>query len=284
MDGTAVIGRAVLRLALAAALAGTTAVAQAAPRIASINVCTDQLLMALADPAQIAGLSPYARDPASSWMAERAKAFRRLSGEAEDVLALRVDAVAAAPFTRRATRAMLARQGVRVVEFPVAQSPEGVRDNLRLMGELTGHPDRAAAEIARFNAALARVRTAAAGPRLRVLAVSRRGWITGRHSLLGALLDAAGLANAADDLGIAAGGLQPLEAIVRLKPDLIVVSDDRDLATDQGQAFVLHPALRQLYPPDRRIVIPDRLTVCDGPMLTEALDRLGAALARLPRR
>src|SRR5690606_558659 len=112
MDGTAVIGRAVLRLALAAALAGTTAVAQAAPRIASINVCTDQLLMALADPAQIAGLSPYARDPASSWMAERAKAFRRLSGEAEDVLALRVDAVAAAPFTRRATRAMLARQGV----------------------------------------------------------------------------------------------------------------------------------------------------------------------------
>lgn len=284
MDGTAVIGRAVLRLALAAALAGTTAVAQAAPRIASINVCTDQLLMALADPAQIAGLSPYARDPASSWMAERAKAFRRLSGEAEDVLALRVDAVAAAPFTRRATRAMLARQGVRVVEFPVAQSPKGVRDNLRLMGELTGHPDRAAAEIARFNAALARVRTAAAGPRLRVLAVSRRGWITGRHSLLGALLDAARLANAADDLGIAAGGLEPLEAIVRLKPDLIVVSDDRDLATDQGQAFVLHPALERLYPPDRRIVIPDRLTVCDGPMLTEALDRLGAALARLPRR
>ncbi len=275
------IVRAALRLALAAALAGTAVVAQAAPRIASINVCTDQLLMALADPAQIVGLSPYARDPASSWMAERAKNFRRLSGEAEDVLALHVDAVVAAPFTRRATREMLKRQGVRVVEFPVAQSLDDVRANLRLMGDLAGHPERAAAEIARFEAALARVRNAAAGRRLRVLAVSRRGWVTGRHSLLGALLDAAGLANAADELGIAAGGFQPLEAIVRLKPDLLVVSDDRDLAVDQGQAFVLHPALERLYPSDRRIVIPDRLTVCDGPMLTEALDRLGAALAQL---
>ena len=33
------------------------------PRIASINVCTDQLLLTLADPEQILGLSPYSRDP-----------------------------------------------------------------------------------------------------------------------------------------------------------------------------------------------------------------------------
>src|SRR6201999_378458 len=53
------------------------ATAQAAelPRIASINVCTDQLLMALADPAQILGLSPYARDPALSWDAAKAGRF-----------------------------------------------------------------------------------------------------------------------------------------------------------------------------------------------------------------
>jgi iron complex transport system substrate-binding protein len=278
-----VIRRVVLQLAFAAATAGAAVPVQAAPRIASINVCTDQLVMALADPAQIAGLSPYARDPESSWLAERAKAFRRLSGEAEDVLMLRPDVVVAAPFTRRATRAMLKRQAVRVVEFPVAQSLDDVRNNLRLMGEVAGHPERASAEIARFDAALQRARAAAARQPLRVLAVSRRGWITGQHSLLGALLAAVGLDNVADQLGVAAGGYQPLEAIIRLKPDVIVVSDEGRAAEDQGQAFVLHPALERLYPPDKRIVIPDRLTVCDGPSLTEALDRLSMALARSGR-
>ena len=39
------------------------------PRVASINVCTDQLLLALADPEQILGLSPYSRDAARSWAA-----------------------------------------------------------------------------------------------------------------------------------------------------------------------------------------------------------------------
>ena len=126
-----------LRLALAAGLVAlATTMAQAAPRVASINVCTDQLLMALADPAQIVGLSPYSRDPASSAMAERAENFHRLSGGAEDVLALHPDVVVAAPFTRRATREMLKRQGLRVVEFPVAQSLADVRSNLRRMGEI----------------------------------------------------------------------------------------------------------------------------------------------------
>ena len=55
------------------------------------------------------------------------------------------------------------------------------------------------------------------------------------------------------------------------------------MAEDQGRALLLHPALQTLYPPARRIVIPERLTVCGGPMLVEALDRLAAEIARVGR-
>lgn len=269
-------------LVLAAALVVSGAMnAQAAPRIASINVCTDQLLLTLADPDQIAGLSPYARDPASSWLAERARNFRRLSGEAEDVLMLKPDVVVAGAFSRRATREMLTQMGQRVVEFDVAQSLDDVRRNIRLMGDLVGHPERASAEIARFDDAITRARAAAARHPLRVLAVSRRGWITGQHSLLGALLQAVGLTNIAGELGVAAGGFQPLETVIKLRPDLLVVSEEGDIAVDQGQAFLLHPALEKLYPLHKRIAIPDVLTVCDGPSLTAALDRLTADLTRI---
>jgi iron complex transport system substrate-binding protein len=77
------------------------------PRFASINLCTDQLLMTLVDPGQILGLSPYARNSARSWEVAKASQFPRLSGEAEDVLVQKPDIVVAGRYTKRATRELL---------------------------------------------------------------------------------------------------------------------------------------------------------------------------------
>ncbi len=251
------------------------------PRIASINVCTDQLLLALADPQQILGLSPYSRDAVRSWSASEAAKFPKLSGEAEDVLILKPDVVVAGRFTKRATRELLKQKGLRVVEFDAARSFDDVRSQIRRMGEIVGHPDRAAAEVARLDAAVARMRAQVKGQPYKVLAVSRRGWVSGSDSLTSAMLAEVGLSNAASAFGLRLGGFAPLEAIIQLKPDLLLLSDSGDVAEDQGKAFLLHPALEKLYPPEKRIVVSERLTVCGGPMLVEALDRLAAELARL---
>lgn len=251
------------------------------PRFASINLCTDQLLLALADPEQILGLSPYARDPARSWDVAKAMQFPLLSGEAEDVLVLKPDIVVAGRYTKRATRELLKEQALRVVEFDPARSLDDVKKQLRQMGDLTKHPDRAAGVIKRLDAAIARVRGVASRKPYRVLAVSRRGWVSGGESLTTSLLAVAGLANAGGELGLKAGGYASLEAIVALKPDFILVSDQGDFAEDEGRAFLLHPALERFYPTAKRIVIPERLTVCGGPMLAEALDRLASELERV---
>jgi iron complex transport system substrate-binding protein len=253
------------------------------PRIASINLCTDQLLVTLADPPQILGLSPYSRDPARSWAAAEASSFPRLSGTAEDVLMLKPDAVVAGRFTKLATRELLKDKGLRVVEFGPARSLDDAKKQIRLMGEVTRHPDRAQAQIDRLDAAIAHVHQLAARKPYRVLAISRRGWVAGSDSLTNSLLANAGLANAAGDLGIKSGGFASLESIINLKPDLIWVSDDSGFAEDEGSALLLHPALERFYPASKRIVIPERLTVCGGPMLSEAMDRLASELARVDR-
>jgi iron complex transport system substrate-binding protein len=268
---------------LAALSSGATAKAATGPRVASINVCTDQLVLALADAEQIVGLSPFSRDAARSWRAQDAGRFRRLSGDAEDVLMLKPDLVVAGSFTKRATRELLKDKGVRVAGFDVAQSIDDVRDQMRRMGDLVAQPARAAAEIARLDTALERARTAAERTRYRVLPLARRGWVSGGDSLMGSLLSATGLANAADQLGVRSGGFASLEMIVRARPDFIVVADNSPFVEDQGHAFLLHPALEALYPPHRRIVVPERLTVCGGPMLVEALDRLTAEIERVTR-
>jgi iron complex transport system substrate-binding protein len=227
------------------------------------------------------GLSPYSRDPVRSWAAATASRFPRLSGTAEDVLMLQPDVVVAGRFTKLATRQLLKDKGIRVVEFDAARSLDDVKRQIRLMGDVTQHPDRASAEIGRLDAAIAQARQVAARRPYRVLALSRRGWVSGGDSLTASLLVTAGLSNAASDLGLKSGGFASLEAIVSLKPDFIMVSEDSGTAEDEGSAFLLHPALERFYPASRRIVIPERLTVCGGPMLSEALDRLASELERV---
>ena len=191
--------RRLLRSIAAAALLMPAAPSLAAsPRIVSMNVCTDQLLLALADPGQILGLSRFSRDARQGWVGEGA-------------------------------------------------------------------------------------RQAASGRHFRVLPLSRRGWVPGRDSFVGAILAEAGLANAAGDLGVDFGGFASLEAIVSVKPDFLVVSDAGDRAEDDGRAFLLHPALERFYPRAKRIVIPERMTECGGVLLADALNALTAELKRVGR-
>jgi len=259
------------------------ALAAGLPRIASMNVCTDQLLMALADPEQILGLSRYSRDAWQSFAADDARRYPVLSGGAEDVLVLRPDIVVASLFDKRSTRELLREKGLRLAEFALPRNLDEVKAQIREMGEIAGHADRATAEIARLDAAIGRARRAVTDKHYRVLPLSRRGWVSGSDSLVSSLLTETGLFNAAGDLGIGMGGFASLEAIVNLKPDFILVSEAGDRAEDDGRAFLLHPALERFYPPAKRIVIPERLTVCGGVMLAEALDVLVAELKRVER-
>jgi iron complex transport system substrate-binding protein len=270
-------------VAMLGGLSFAPAFAVGLPRIASMNVCTDQLLLTLADPGQILGLSRYSREKFQSWAADDARRYRILSGGAEDILVLHPDVVVASLFDKRSTRELLKQQGLHLAEFSVPRNLDEAKAQIRRMGDITGHPDRATAEIARLDAAIARARQAVADKRYTVLPLSRRGWVSGSDSLVSSLLAETGLFNAAGDLGVSFGGYASLEAIVSLKPDFIVVSDAGDYAEDDGSAFLLHPALERFYPPQKRIVIPEQLTVCGGVMLADALDVLVKELKRVER-
>ena len=251
------------------------------PRVVSINLCADQLLVPLADPGQILGLSPYARDPLRSGVAAGAERFPSLAGSAEEVLALRPDLVLAGRFTKRATRELLRSHGVRLVELDAVRSLDEAKAQLRQVAGLLGHPERADAAITRIDIATERARAAAA-THLSVLPLQRRGWVAGGGTLLGSMLQVTGLTPAVNGRGL--GRFATLEEIVALKPDLLIVSEAGERAEDQGAALLLHPALARLYPPERRIVLPDSLNLfCGGPRLGEALDTLTAEIGRATR-
>ncbi|WP_244070131.1 ABC transporter substrate-binding protein [Bradyrhizobium sp. Ce-3] len=270
-------------VAAAAWLMSCAGVAAAGPRIVSMNVCSDQLVLSLADPDQILGLSRFSRDAWQSWAAEKARSYPLLSGGAEDVLLLKPDIVVVSLFDKRATRDLLKANGLHLVEFTVPRTLDEVKRQILAMGDVLQHPDRAEVEIARLDAAIARARAVAGVHHYRVLPLERRGFVSGDQSLINSLLAATGLTNAAGELGLGAGGFASLEAIVKLRPDFILVSEAGDRAEDEGRAFLLHPALERFYPQQKRLVLPERLTVCGGVMLADALDRLTEELKRVAR-
>jgi len=268
-------------LALLALLPATFAAAAPPERIVSINLCTDALLLALANPSQIVDLSPYATDPTLSYLATSAAVFRHDAGDAETVVGLDPDLVLAGRFTKLATRDMLTRLGYRVVLLDAPRSIAQSVDQIREVADLVGYPARADSLIANIDAA--RQRAAAEAPPSHPTAAvyQRRGYVTGADTLTGELMGIAGFTNAGGTLAGQTGGFVPLEKLVEDRPDYLIVASVDPPAEDQGSALLAHPALKRLYPPARRIVLPQRLTVCGGPSLPAALDRLAEEARRV---
>jgi iron complex transport system substrate-binding protein len=269
-----------LALLCAFAAAGSPVSADAPRRVVSFNVCADQLVVALADPGQIAGLSPYASDPTLSAVAEAARAFRRVPWQAESVVPLDPDLVLVGGRDRAVTQRMLTALGFRVVAIELVGTIAAARDQIREVAALLGQPARGGSLLARLETSRARLAAAPRPPASTALLVGHGGYSEGAASLAAALIAEAGLKPPAGaPAGI--GGFVPLESLVVMRPDLLVLHDAISTPRDQGSVYLTHPAVRALYPPSRRIILPGRYTLCGGPALIAGLDHLAEALTRL---
>ncbi len=254
--------------------------ADAPRRVVSFNLCADQLVLVLADPEQIAGLSPYAADPALSVVADKARAFRRLDWQAESAIPLNPDLVLIGSWDRPATQRMLERLGYRVERLDlVADLADAIRE-IRAVAALLGHPERGERLIAALDAARQRLAAAAPRPGTTALVIERGGFTAGPATLAATLLRGAEL-QPPKDAPSGYGGFLPLEKLLMLKPDLIFLKDPPRAPTDQGALYFSHPALEALYPPQRRIALPTRFTMCGGPALIAGFDYLAEAMKAL---
>lgn len=260
------------------------AVAGKAPkRVVSINACTDQLVFALADRAQISALTNYGGNPAFSLHPEKIEksGIKLIRGAAEEVMKLQPDLVLAGRFTRAATRQRLKDFGIRLETFAPAASIEDAKRDIRRVGTLLGQRKRADVLIAAIDTAFDKAREGIGHRGLRLLQIHRQAYISGEGTLFDDILDKLGLANAGREFGIRGARRSSLEAVLKLRPDVLIMLDKFERAEDQGAALLSHPALKSLYPLSRRIVIPGNQTVCGGPSLPLLLHSIANGIAKL---
>ena len=244
-------------------------------RIVSINLCADQLVLALADRAQIAGLTKNATDIEMSGEASKARGIPLLSNSAEQILAIEPDLIVGMPASRSAALRALPRQDYPLLDLATANTLGEIYTSIRETAAAVGHPERGSALIARMQAELAGLPKPGKG---RVAAYyQRRGYMTGTGTLIDELMGRVGLVNLAGKLGKPPLSQLSLEEMVAAKPDFLIVESATDVVTDQGSEMLHHPAIKDIP----RISIPQAWTVCGSPAYAQAARSMTAQIARI---
>lgn len=273
-----------LTLCMVTAAAGGDAVPQ---RVASLNLCTDQLLLLLLPRERIASVTEWAIKPESSYMAAAAVGLPINYGLAEAVLPQRPDLIVAGEYTDHARVAMLRKLGYRVEVTRVPRDLDDARGFILAFGELLGVKARAAALVADMDRRLAAVAARRGRGRgeegrgeARGLAAvySPNGMSAGQGTVMEEILARAGWRNLGSELGLRGYGQLPLEHLLRAQPDLLVLDTTAEPTggTSLAHAYLDHPALSALTRRARKVVLPPPLSVCVGPMTVEAIERLEA--------
>jgi iron complex transport system substrate-binding protein len=250
---------------LSAASLALAAPALAAPaRVASLNLCTDELLLELAAPRQIASVTYLAQQPAETMLWRQARHYRSNDGSLISVAALRPELIVTMGGGGRDRLRIAERLGIRTLDLPFAQNLGDVGENVRRLALALGR-ERAGAALLRRLAGLI-----GNAPRGRRDAI----WLGGGGRTVSASgLEAQWMALAGLRQRAMPGDRVSLETLLVRPPAVLLRSDYRAGQYSAGQRWLSHPAARWARAA-HTIPTDGRRWTCMGPLLIDEIYRL----------
>jgi iron complex transport system substrate-binding protein len=255
----------------AISLALAAAPSPAAPRrVASLNLCTDELVLALAAPGQIVSVTHLAQQEAETPLWRQARRYARNDGSLLSVAALRPDLVVTMGGGARDRLRIAGRLGIRTVDLPFAQRLTDVAESVRRLAVALGR-EREGAVLLRRLAALIR-----SAPRARRDTI----WLGGGGRTVSASgLEAQWMALAGLRQRAMRGDRVSLETLILQPPVVLLRSDYRAGQYSAGQRWLSHPAAHWAGGA-RTIPTDGRRWTCMGPLLIDEIARLRQEAAR----
>jgi iron complex transport system substrate-binding protein len=253
---------------LAISLALAAAPADAAPRrVASLNLCADELVLMLAAPEQIVSVTHLAQQEAETPLWRQAVRYRRNDGSLLSVVALRPDLVVTMGGGGRDRVHIAERLGIPIVDLPFAQSLADVVESIGRVAAALGRPEAGTALLRRMTGVM------------QSMPAARRDtiWLGGGGRTVSAAgLEAQWMALAGMRQRAMQGDRVSLETLLVRPPAILLRSDYRQGQYSSGQRWLAHPLARYAQA-GRTIPTDGRLWTCMGPLLIDEIYRLRGA-------
>ena len=242
-------------------------------RIVSINLCSDEILLRLADPNRIAAVTWHATDPKLSSVVDLAKDLKTTHGTAEEVLILDPDLVLAGWFTTTQTTQLLRKLGYEVYLVRIPKNFEELYEQIREISEKIEEIERGESLIQSMKERLQKLKATHSG-NPSALFYWPGGVAAGYDSMINALIEAAGARNVADKMGLNSNGIITLEKLIVANPEVLIFSNYHIEVPTVGKQMLSHPAIRRGSSSMQQIVLPSQLLSCSSPATVDAAELL----------
>ena len=259
--------RAFVFASILSALLASGAGAAAPRRVASLNLCTDELLLMLAAPGHIASVTHLSQNKAETPLWRLGRQHRKNDGSLLSVVGLAPDLVLTMGGGARDRTRIAQRLGIRTLDLPF---PEGVSDierSISLVGTALGQKARAEALLSEITA-LKRSRPSAP---LDTIWLGGGGRSVAANGLAGEWMLLAGFRQRA-----LRGDRVSLEQMLVSPPHILLRSDYRSGQYSGEQRWLAHPLAKARK--SRTIVTDGRRWTCMGPAMIGEIRRLKQVL------
>ena len=245
--------------------------AQASPRrVASLNLCTDELLLMIAEPGQIASITHLGQSPQETPLWRMGRRYPRNDGSLLSVASRRPDLVLTMGGGGRDRLRIAARLGIATLDLPFAQNLADVERSIARIALALDRREAGAALLRQIH------QLKASTPRTAIDTL----WLGGGGQTVAANgLEAQWMRLAGLRQRTVLGDRVSLETLLGRPPAILLRSDYRQGKYSAAQRWLDHPIARR--PRNSRSIVTDgRRWTCMGPLLVAETLRLRREIAR----
>jgi iron complex transport system substrate-binding protein len=243
-------------------------------RVVSLNLCSDQLLLMLAAPDQVASVSHLAVEPSSSFVANQAAAYPLNQATLEEIIQLQPDLVLTVAHTNPRLLSSLRKLGFETYQLGMGSQLSEITSEIARLASRLGQEAKGAAIIDNMKQQIKLDIEPATAERPKALFYQPRGYTSAAGTLQDEAMKLAGWRNPATEAGLNGYVIAPLEQVLHWQPQLLITSTYGKSAQSRAQQLAQHPALSRMMKNRLRAEIPYKYWICPGPMLAEAVSQL----------
>ena len=213
-------------------------------RIASLNLCTDELLLSLADPDQIISLTWLAREESLSPFFEPARPYHQNNGRASDVIPLNPDLVFLSEFSPANTLGLLETVGVKSVVVPEPRTTAQLMDNIRAMSSEIDQVNKGEELISLFSSRLKFITEEKSRQKISALLLSPGIASFGSSAVKIEILKMLNIRVLNQEKPSLANRYLSIEELIRSSPDFVIIDKYSSDYPSASEEMLKHPLIQ----------------------------------------